>query len=73
MRRRENHALYNAGAGAPSNCNAEAVPLVAFPAYITHIGAAFYPASPSGAYALSAPYRGALIVTSHGSWHTPSG
>ena len=69
----ENHDLVNTGTGAPANCNAQAVPLVEFPAYITHIGAAFYPANPSGSYALPSAYRGALIVASHGSWHTPSG
>jgi glucose/arabinose dehydrogenase len=65
----ENHALYNTGTGAPANCNAQAQPLVEFPAYITHIGAAFYPTNPTGSYALPTAYRGALIVTSHGSWH----
>ena len=68
----ENHVLYNTGAGAPANCNGQAQPLVEFPAYITHIGAVFYPANPSGTYALPSAYRGALIVTSHGSWHTPT-
>jgi glucose/arabinose dehydrogenase len=68
----ENHVLYNKGAGAPSNCNSEAQPLVEFPAYITHIGATFYPLNPTGSYALPSEYRGALIVTSHGSWHTPA-
>ncbi len=69
----ENHILYNTGAGAPANCNATVQPLVEFPAYMTHIGAVFYPQSPTGAYALPAPYRGALLVASHGSWHTPGG
>ncbi len=68
----ENHHLYNTGAGAPANCNGQAQPLVEFPAYITHIGAAFYPANPSGTHALPTAYRGALIVSSHGSWHTPA-
>ncbi len=69
----ENHQLYNTGAGAPANCDVEAVPLVEFPAYITHIGAAFYPASQTGTYLFPASYRGSLIVASHGSWHTPNG
>lgn len=69
----ENHVLYNTGTGAPANCNAQAQPLIEFPAYITHIGAVFYPSNPTGSYALSSQYRGALIVTSHGSWHTPTG
>jgi glucose/arabinose dehydrogenase len=69
----ENHLPYNTGSGAPANCNAQAQPLVEFPAYITHIGATFYPTSPTGAYAFPSQYRGALIVTSHGSWHTPTG
>jgi glucose/arabinose dehydrogenase len=68
----ENHILYNTGAGAPANCNATVQPLVEFPAYTTHIGAAFYPVNQTGPYAMPAPYRGALLVTSHGSWHTPT-
>ena len=66
----ENHVLYNKGAGAPANCDAVVQPLVEFPAYITHIGAVFYPASETGAYAFPEQFRGALLVTSHGSWHT---
>lgn len=66
----ENHHLYNSGPGAPSNCNATVQPLVEFPAYITHVGVAFYPQNPAGAYALPQQYRGDLLVTSHGSWHT---
>jgi glucose/arabinose dehydrogenase len=69
----ENHHLYNTGAGAPANCNATVQPQIEFPAYITHIGAAFYPSNQSGTYAFPSQYRGALIVTSHGSWHTPGG
>jgi glucose/arabinose dehydrogenase len=69
----ENHQLVNTGTGAPANCNAEAIPLVEFPAYLTHIGAAFYPASQTGIYVFPAAYRGSLIVTSHGSWHEPIG
>jgi glucose/arabinose dehydrogenase len=69
----ENHQLVNNGPGAPANCNSEAIPLVEFPAYITHIGAVFYPASQTGSYAFPQAYRGSLIVASHGSWHTPNG
>ncbi len=68
----ENHVLYNTGTGAPTNCNAQAQPLVEFPAYITHIGAAFYPANQTGSYLFPATYKGALLVTSHGSWHGTS-
>ncbi|TAM74211.1 hypothetical protein EPN44_11915 [bacterium] len=52
-----------------SNCASVAVPRVEFPAYATHIGAAFYPSNPTGAYAFPAQYRGGLFVASHGSWH----
>jgi glucose/arabinose dehydrogenase len=61
----ENHVQYTAG----MNCAQQAVPLVEFPAYATHVGLAFYPAAQSGAYAFPAAYRGGLFVTSHGSWH----
>ena len=61
----ENHIAYAPGA----NCSKVAIPRVEFPAYATHVGAVFYPASPSGRYAFPAPYRGGLFVTSHGSWH----
>jgi glucose/arabinose dehydrogenase len=69
----ENHQRYNTGPGAPANCNATVQPLVEFPAYVTHIGAVFYPTNESGSYAFPAQYGGSLIVTSHGSWHTPGG
>ncbi|MEO9170432.1 MAG: hypothetical protein ABI282_11655 [Candidatus Baltobacteraceae bacterium] len=61
----ENHIAYVAGA----NCSATVAPLVAFPAYITHIGATFYPPNQAGTFALGSAYRGALFVSSHGSWH----
>ncbi len=61
----ENHKAYTPGA----NCSGVAIPRVEFPAYATHVGATFYPAAPSGAYAFPSAYRGALFVTSHGSWH----
>ncbi len=69
----ENHHLYNSGPGAPSNCDNTVQPLVEFPAYITHIGAVFYPRNPTGTYAFPQQFRGALLVTSHGSWHTNGG
>lgn len=61
----ENRIAYVTG----SNCGSVAVPRVEFPAYVTHIGAVFYPSNPTGAYAFPAQYRGGLFVTSHGSWH----
>jgi glucose/arabinose dehydrogenase len=68
----ENHVQYSTPpANWPNGCNGTVQPLVAFPAYITHIGAVFYPANPTGSYALPSAYRGSLIVSSHGSWHTP--
>jgi glucose/arabinose dehydrogenase len=70
----ENHVAYSTPPASWTNgCAGTIQPLGEFPAYITHIGAVFYPANPTGAYALASPYRGALIVTSHGSWHTPNG
>jgi glucose/arabinose dehydrogenase len=61
----ENHVAYTHGA----NCANVAVPQVEFPAYATHIGAAFYPSGGGGTYAFPASYRGGLFVASHGSWH----
>jgi glucose/arabinose dehydrogenase len=61
----ENHVQYRTG----MDCSQQAVPLVEFPAYSTHIGLTFYPASATGPYAFPAHYRGGLFVTSHGSWH----
>lgn len=70
----ENHVAYSTPPPSWSNgCNGAVEPLVEFPAYITHIGAVFYPMNPTSAYALPSTYHGALIVTSHGSWHTPNG
>ncbi|HVA26563.1 MAG TPA: hypothetical protein VNF68_00150, partial [Candidatus Baltobacteraceae bacterium] len=69
----ENHVLYNSGSGAPANCNAVVQPLVEFASYTTHVGAAFYPRNPTGPYALPATFFGALLVTSHGSWHQING
>jgi glucose/arabinose dehydrogenase len=61
----ENHVQEEAG----MDCSQQAVPLVEFPAYATHIGLTFYPSNQTGAYAFPAHYRGGLFVTSHGSWH----
>lgn len=61
----ENRHAYTPGA----DCSKVAVPLVEFPAYATHVGAAFYPASAGGAYRFPKSFAGALFVTSHGSWH----
>jgi glucose/arabinose dehydrogenase len=69
----ENHFAYSTPPASWTNgCTGTVQPLVEFPAYITHIGAAFYPTNPTGSYAFPSQYRGALIVTSHGSWHTPA-
>jgi glucose/arabinose dehydrogenase len=65
----ENHVAYKSGA----NCANQVVPVLEFPAYSTIIGAAFYPAAQSGAYAFPAAYRGGLFVSLHGSWHTQGG
>jgi glucose/arabinose dehydrogenase len=69
----ENHIAYVTGAGAPADCSGTVQPLVEFPAYITHIGAAFYPAEQGGAYTLASTYGGALFIASHGSWHQIGG
>ena len=65
----EHHVAYVSG----SNCSGTVAPLVELPAYSTIIGATFYPAQASGAYAFGSSYAGALFVARHGSWHTPSG
>ncbi len=65
----ENHVAYTSGA----NCASQVVPALEFPAYSTIIGAAFYPAAQSGAYAFPAAYRGGLFVSIHGSWHQQGG
>lgn len=61
----ENRHAYAPGA----DCSAVAQPRVEFPAYKTHIGAAFYPLQAKGAYAFPSSFAGGLFVTSHGSWH----
>ena len=61
----ENRRVYWPGA----DCSKTVVPLVAFPAYSTIVGAAFYPEHETGAYAFPAAYRGGLFVAAHGSWH----
>ncbi|GAC1348715.1 MAG: sorbosone dehydrogenase family protein [Vulcanimicrobiaceae bacterium] len=53
------------------DCSAQAVPRVAFPAYETPIGAAFYHVPAGAAHAFPAPYRDGAFVALHGSWHTP--
>ncbi len=63
----ENHEAFLGG--TIDGCMNAVAPRVEFYAYSTHIGAAFYPANPTGVYAFPAPYRGGLFVGSHGSWH----
>ncbi len=53
------------------NCGEMTVPRVVFPAYITPIGAVFYPTAMSGKFAFPAEYRGGAFVALHGSWHRP--
>jgi glucose/arabinose dehydrogenase len=65
----ENHVAYTPGA----DCSNTVIPLVEFPAYQTIIGAAFYPASPTGAYRLPQQYAGGAFVAMHGSWHAQNG
>lgn len=65
----ENRVAYKAGA----SCASVVVPALEFPAYSTIIGAAFYPAAPSGPYAFGAAWRGGLFVSLHGSWHATGG
>jgi glucose/arabinose dehydrogenase len=54
-----------------ASCANVVLPKVAFPAYDTPIGAAFYPADEKGAHAFPASYRGGVFVSLHGSWHQP--
>jgi len=61
----ENRQAYAPGA----DCSHVAVPIVEFPAYATHIGAAFYPKSGNGTHRFPNSFAGALFVASHGSWH----
>jgi glucose/arabinose dehydrogenase len=63
----ENHRAVAAG----TDCDAQVVPRVVFPAYETPIGAAFYPADQAGPYAFPSAFRGGAFVTLHGSWHQP--
>jgi glucose/arabinose dehydrogenase len=53
------------------DCSKMTVPRVVLPAYVTPIGAAIYPSSPSGTHAFPSQYRGGLFVGVHGSWHRP--
>ena len=64
----ENHHVYWPG----YTCAKQVEPLVELPAYSTIIGAAFYPANPTGSYAFPARYRGGLFAAVHGSWHRDS-
>jgi len=66
----ENHVAYAALGTSPApDCSKTVAPAIEFPAYATLIGAAFYPATQTGAYAFPAAYRGGVFVTAHGSWH----
>jgi|SRR5579884_1676864 len=65
----ENRVAYTSGA----DCSRAVIPAVEFPAYQTIIGAAFYPANVSGAYAFPQQYRGGAFVAMHGSWHASGG
>lgn len=53
------------------NCSEQTVARVVFPAYVTPIGAAFYPSRPQGRFAFPQRYWGGAFVTLHGSWHQP--
>ena len=66
----ENHVAYTARRRLRG---AVVVPAIEFPAYSTLIGAAFYGSSQAGPYAFPAPWRGGLLVSAHGSWHTAGG
>jgi glucose/arabinose dehydrogenase len=61
----ENHRAYRAGA----DCSKTVAPLVVIPAYSTIVGATFYPAGETGAYAFPRAYRGGIFAAAHGSWH----
>lgn len=64
----------NQHAYAPNaDCSATVTPLVELPAFSTIMGAAFYPAAPTGRYAFPARYRGGAFISAHGSWHRPNG
>jgi glucose/arabinose dehydrogenase len=60
-----------------SDCAKTVAPKVELPAYSSIIGAVFYPELDADAgampHALPAAYRGALLLTAHGSWHTDGG
>ncbi len=53
------------------DCASQTVARVAFPAYETPIGAAFYHVPSGAAHAFPAAYRDGAFVALHGSWHTP--
>lgn len=65
----ENAQVYAGGA----NCTGAVVPAIAFPAYSTIVGAAFYPAAQNGTYVFPNAWRGGMFVGMHGSWHTQNG
>ena len=58
-------------AGSGHDCSKAVVSRVEFPAYITPIGNAFYPARPAGAHPFPREYWGGAFVAFHGSWHAP--
>ena len=54
-----------------SDCSRAIVSRVVFPAYITPIGDAFYPADSKGTHPFPREYWGGAFVAFHGSWHQP--
>jgi glucose/arabinose dehydrogenase len=58
-------------ATASRNCAQQTTPRVAFPAYATPIGAAFYTPDAHGRYVFPSSYAGGAFVALHGSWHRP--
>ncbi len=66
------HCYENRKPADPSaNCSAMQPERVVFPAYMTPIGAAFYPQHPTGRYVFPREYWGGAFVALHGSWHQP--
>jgi glucose/arabinose dehydrogenase len=61
----ENHVAYASGA----DCSNVVVPALAFPAYSTIVGAAFYAANHGGTYAFPTAWSGGMYVSVHGAWH----
>jgi glucose/arabinose dehydrogenase len=60
----ENHTAYS-----DMGCASTVAPIIEFPAYSTLIGAAFYSASVTGAYAFPSAYKSGFFISTHGSWH----